>query len=43
MSARFATSLAALPFTRRPRRGRAAKDDVVDHDDHCLLYSEKIA
>jgi hypothetical protein len=42
MSARFATSLAALPFTRRPRRGRAAKDDVVDHD-HCLLYSEKIA
>ena len=38
MSARFATSL-ALPFTRRPRRGRAAKDDV----DYCLLYSEKIA
>ncbi|CAL4936990.1 unnamed protein product [Urochloa decumbens] len=38
MSARFATSL-VLPFTRRPRRGRAAKDDV----DYCLLYSEKIA
>ena len=38
MSARFATSL-ALPFTRRPRRGRAAKDGV----DYCLLYSEKIA
>ncbi|RLN42482.1 uncharacterized protein C2845_PM01G25700 [Panicum miliaceum] len=38
MSARFATSL-ALPFTRRPRRGRAAKDDV----DHCLLYTDKIA
>ncbi|TKV90283.1 hypothetical protein SEVIR_9G018500v4 [Setaria viridis] len=38
MSARFATSL-ALPFTRRPRRGRAAKDDV----DYCQLYSEKIA
>ncbi|CAN6308562.1 unnamed protein product [Urochloa humidicola] len=38
MSARFATSL-VLPFTRRPRRGRAVKDDV----DYCLLYSEKIA
>ena len=38
MSARFATSL-ALPFTRRPRRGHAAKDGV----DYCLLYSEKIA
>ncbi|OEL25582.1 hypothetical protein BAE44_0013398 [Dichanthelium oligosanthes] len=38
MSARFATSL-VLPFTRRQRRGRSAKDDV----DYCLLYSEKIA
>ncbi|CAN6297117.1 unnamed protein product [Urochloa humidicola] len=38
MSARFATSL-VLPFARRPRRERAAKDDV----DYCLLYSEKIA
>ncbi|PUZ36158.1 hypothetical protein GQ55_9G016500 [Panicum hallii var. hallii] len=37
MSARFATSL-VLPFTRRPRRERAAKDDV----DYCLLYTERM-